>query len=196
MERKCIRPAQVEGELIPPQPSHPRALRPGEDKHTRRAIAAVQEDKRVGRKTYYREEFDELVYELRLAAVPLESIARILNVNAETLRSWQRIHPTFLAHWEAGGELADARVGFALYNRATGFSRIVTKHAYNQKTGQLITWDEETYFPPDTKAAEFWLTNRRRDTWKNNSNQDITTGGVPLSAPSLQINFVPVSEEA
>src|SRR6516162_8623890 len=43
----------------------------------------------------------------------------------------------------------------------------------NPVTGQRETFIHREYYPPDTKAANQWLTNRKRHEWKNVQNTEV-----------------------
>jgi hypothetical protein len=194
MDRRPIK-KRLPPELLPSRTQAPPPMDPtGEKVATRRAIAFIAQDRQIGRKTTYREEFDQLVYELRMLGAPIEAVGRVLNVQAETLQRWQGLYPSFAEAWQQGGDIADTKVVMAVYHKACGFSRFIDKTEYNKKTGELMNWTEEVYYPPDTSAAIFWLTNRRRGHWMVSHHQELTgANGAALSPPSINVNFTNVA---
>jgi len=66
---------------------------------------------------------------------------------------------------DAGNEVFDTRVERALAERAIGFYETWEEDKINPVTGQRETFIHREYYPPDTKAANQWLTNRKRHEW-------------------------------
>lgn len=197
MERRQLNSSSTE--ILPPKKRLSPVRAREEDTETRQAIADIYEDRKACRPTRYRPCFDHLVYELRLTAVPSDAIARIFAVAEMTLTNWQKDFPSFCAAWEQGGDIADTKVAVAVYNRACGFTRYIEKTAFNQKTGEVHTWSEESYYPPDTQAGIFWLTNRKRGQWRHSMHQEVTgRDGTAISPPSINVTFLPskVSSDA
>jgi hypothetical protein len=74
---------------------------------------------------------------------------------------------------DAGNEVFDTRVERALAERAIGFYETWEEDKINPVTGQRETFIHREYYPPDTKAANQWLTNRKRHEWKNVQNTEV-----------------------
>src|SRR6516164_7122388 len=72
-----------------------------------------------------------------------------------------------------GNEVFDTRVERALAERAIGFYETWEEDKINPVTGQRETFIHREYYPPDTKAANQWLTNRKRHEWKNVQNTEV-----------------------
>jgi hypothetical protein len=112
---------------------------------------------------------------LRGEGKTFEDIARALGVARSTFDEWRTLHPEFSAALEAGDEDADIRVERALFERAVGYKHPETKlmtvsrpGGMGQSGGSMVERHEVTaHYPPDTAAAKFWLTNRRRKLWSD-----------------------------
>lgn len=123
--------------------------------------------KRVGgRPTAYRVEYAELGENYALLGATDVEMAGFFGVCEKTFNNWKARHPKFLQSIKRGKEIADARVGRKLYERACGFVCKETKIATFE--GQITdTLDVEKHYPPDTAAGIFWLTNRQRGKWRH-----------------------------
>src|SRR6516165_8738435 len=89
------------------------------------------------------------------------------------LRTWRAQYPEFRIALDAGNEVFDTRVERALAERAIGFYETWEEDKINPVTGQGETFIHREYYPPDTKAANQWLTNRKRHEWKNVQNTEV-----------------------
>lgn len=103
----------------------------------------------AGRKTLYKQEYDEQVRKLCLLGLTDADLAKHFEIDETTLYEWKKVHPTFSQAIRDGKENADIEVADKLRNKATGF------------------YEEEKYFPPDTTAAIFWLKNRHPRAWRD-----------------------------
>lgn len=86
------------------------------------------------------------------------------------------IHPRTLANWKAGDlnllqamsnakAIADELVEMSLFKRATGYTYKAVK--LFQHEGCILSEEYEEHIPPDTRAAEIWLRNRKPDQWRD-----------------------------
>jgi hypothetical protein len=100
-------------------------------------------------------------------------IAHTLGITSFTLRAWRARYTEFRIAMDAGNEVFDTRVERALAERAVGFYETWEEEKINPVTGQLQTFVHKEYYPPDTKAANQWLTNRKRHEWRNVQNTEI-----------------------
>ena len=107
----------------------------------------------------------KMVYEIALLGASNPEIAGILNVTTTTLDNWRVRFPEFEIALLKGKERADGKIALALYNRAKGYSH-PDVHISNYK-GEVTITPIIKYYPPDTTAAKFWLTNRQPDKWKD-----------------------------
>lgn len=101
--------------------------------------------KRIGRPTKYKPEFDDLAFKFALLGATDAELAMCFQVNEQSIKTWYKRQPGFLASITRGKYAADANVAHALYRRALG--------------------DERT--PPDTNAASLWLRNRQPAKWRD-----------------------------
>lgn len=187
------RPGDVRGKYDTKTPEE-RAER--REKKARRQVtwAMRWQDKRAGRPSEYTPNLhDELVFDLRLAGLSAKQIAVALNVNLQTLEEWKTKHSTFFEAWLGGGDEADAVVSRALFERAVGYTHESEKLFFDAKNGEVIREDITEHYPPDTGAAQFWLTNRQQQAWKTRQSTELTgANGEPLQLPTISITPVKV----
>lgn len=104
-------------------------------------------------------------------------LANFFEVNEDTINEWKKVHVKFSESLRAGKDQADAEIAGSLYHRAKGYEHQAVKIVADAKTGaeHIVPYTER--FPPDTTAAIFWLKNRQKDNWRDQSNIDHTTNG-------------------
>lgn len=90
-------------------------------------------------------------------------LADFFGVNPQEIVRWKHDHPDFKDAIFQGKEGSDMMVVAALFKKAVGFTEEVTKI---DNKGGVHTVNE--FFPPDTKAINLWLNNRRPADWKTN----------------------------
>ena len=112
-----------------------------------------------------------LARKLRGEGKTMEDIAATIGVARSTFDEWRKNYPEFSAALEQGDEDADIRVERALFERAVGYEHPETKLVVvsgGMGSGSFVQREEVTaHYPPDTAAAKFWLTNRRRKFWSD-----------------------------
>lgn len=101
----------------------------------------------------------------QLGAIERE-IADFLEVSPKTIWDWKYNYPEFREALQLGKDEADERVVKALYNRAIGYS-FDSEKVHFDKDGLVSRADIVEHVPPDTRACQYWLNNRRRGEWKN-----------------------------
>lgn len=105
-------------------------------------------------------------------------LARVFGVSIKTIDSWLVKHADFKKSVLNGKDDFDTtHVEQALLKRALGFEfeKVMRKHIkLKRKTDEglievpaMETTIETVYYPPDTKAASFWLINRNKERWRN-----------------------------
>lgn len=114
----------------------------------------------AGRPTEYDDTYPDKVFRLSLLGSSDGEIAAFFDVSAQTFYSWLNKHPRFLEEHKRGKEEADAHVAHSLYHRALGYSHPAVKIFMHE--GEPVYADFVEHYPPDTKAAQVWLGNRRR----------------------------------
>jgi len=115
----------------------------------------------------------EAAKSLAQAGATQEEIASAFGITSRQLRTWRAQYPEFRIALDAGNEVFDTRVERALAERAIGFYETWEEDKINPVTGQRETFIHREYYPPDTKAANQWLTNRKRHEWKNVQNTEV-----------------------
>ena len=125
--------------------------------------------------TTYKNYFAKQVYKLSLLGAGIAEIAVIFEVSEKKIREWMARNEEFRIAILQGGAEADANVAFALYNRAVGYEVISEKPFADPRTGEMIVVQYKENILPDVAAAQFWLKNRRRDSWKNTYKEEISS---------------------
>lgn len=105
----------------------------------------------------------KLVYQLCLLGHTDEEIAKVLEVNINTINSWKRKYPELLKAMNEGKDIADAKVVHAFYKRSVGFT-VMETHVCMYR-GEVIQTQIPKYYPPDTWAGNIWLKVRQRTKW-------------------------------
>ena len=132
-----------------------------------------------GRKTDYKEEYNERAYRLCLLGFTEVELAATFNTSKASITTWKKKHPKFLASIRAGREEADAKVAEGLYKRAKGFERTIKSHRVVD--GEMVTEEVSKYFPPESQAASLWLRNRHPDKWRDKVDHNLAgPDGGPL----------------
>lgn len=103
------------------------------------------------------------VYKLALLGCTDENIAEFMEVNINTINLWKRSHPEFLQAMTDGKEKADAEMAHALYKRGTGFW--MDEIHVCMYRGVVIQTTVPKYYPPESWAANKWLSVRQRVRW-------------------------------
>lgn len=141
----------------------------------------------IGRPSIYKEEYDELSRRAYLLGYEDGEVADLLGISLGVLKVWQKEHPTFFAARAKGKHIADMEVAESLRQRALGFKHKAEKIMLGPG-GQVIREEYTQHYPPDTKAAELWLTNRQSKFWKDRRVVEntgevgvkiVVTGGLP-----------------
>lgn len=120
-----------------------------------------------GRPTSYREEYAKLGFKFALLGADDKKQAELFNVAESTIHKWKEDYPEFSESLKMGKAEADANVADSLYHRALGYTHKETKVFHNQ--GEIITYEVDKHYPPDTTAIAYWLNNRRKLNWHGKS---------------------------
>lgn len=124
-----------------------------------------------GRPPIYRKEFVEQARKLCLLGATDEAIANFFEVSLSCIDKWKVAHPEFLRALKEGKQVADSLVADKLFNRALGYKHKELKVFNNQ--GEILTFECEKEYPPDTTAAIFWLKNRQPQLWRDRVEQKV-----------------------
>lgn len=117
---------------------------------------------------YDKEYHPETAYNLALLGMTDKEISEELGIAKSTLNKWKKDHREFSDSLTRGKRLADSKVARSLFERACGYEHPETKFFVVKKTKFKEEIEErETIarYPPDTKAAAIWLSNRTRN-WR------------------------------
>lgn len=75
---------------------------------------------------------------------------------------------------------ADDLVENSLFKRAVGERVTTFEDKHNPTDGEVDRLEKEVYVPPDTKAINLWLMNRRPAEWRNKVEVEITGSHVDM----------------
>lgn len=109
-----------------------------------------------------------------------DEIADHIGITQSTFYEWQKKHPEFSEVLKEPKEYCVATVENAVFARATGIEKTiheketVTVEKDGKKTVTTTEKDGVCYYPPDTRAAIFYLTNRAGKDWKHKQQTEIT----------------------
>lgn len=109
-----------------------------------------------------------------------DEIADHIGITQSTFYDWQKKHPEFSEVLKEPKEYCVAKVENAVFARATGIEKTiheketVTVEKDGKKTVTTTEKDGVCYYPPDTRAAIFYLTNRAGKDWKQKQQTEIT----------------------
>lgn len=127
--------------------------------------------------------------------VTMKSMGEALGVSANSIAKWAKDHDE-LAKALQNRFVADRAVENALFKKAIGSlvtlkKPIKVKRIEYSDSGRKIAEyeevkmvDEEVFYPPETTAIKFWLTNRSPERWKmvieeqKDNNVEIKLGGL------------------
>ena len=123
----------------------------------------------MGRPSSFKPEFVDQTRKLcKLGATDVEP-ADFFDVSVRTIANWASSHAEFLQALKAGKDQADDRVERSLYHKAIGY--IYDSEKVFQYQGAVIRAPIREHCPPDTTAAIFWLKNRRKQDWRDRTEQ-------------------------
>lgn len=109
-----------------------------------------------------------------------KEVAEFLEISPDTITEWKKKHKDFFSKVIDWKVEADEEIEKALYHRAKGYSHPETRVMSVSDGKDLGSHIEQVeivrHHPPDTKAIEFWLKNRRGKYWKEK--QEVHHTGV------------------
>jgi hypothetical protein len=117
-----------------------------------------------GRPSVYKPEYAEAACSLCAMGAINQTLAAQFEVSRSTIDRWIAAIPDFRHAVQQGREAADGAVVSALFARATGMERKMTRVFCHN--GQPITVDYMVELPPDVRACMFWLRNRQPQQWR------------------------------
>ena len=128
-------------------------------------------------------------FKLALLGLTDVEMADVMDININTFNMWKREHPRFLQKLRAGKIIADAKVAHALYKRATGFT--VEEIHVCQHQGTVIQTPVMKYYPPDSWAANKFLSVRQRTLWADIMKTEHTNTNININ----KFDFTGISDE-
>jgi Helix-turn-helix domain of resolvase len=118
-----------------------------------------------GRPTLYKSKYAEIARRMCAQGATRADLADRFGVSVNTVVAWQLEHQEFSDSCKQGRQAADERVEQSFYERAVGYTYDSEKLLVVQ--GEVVREPIKEHVPPDPRAAEFWLRNRRPDRWKD-----------------------------
>jgi len=140
-----------------------------------------------GRLTDYTNKMDKIAYSFASMHLTDREIAEKMGISESTLNLWKKKHPTFSESIQTGKEACNDAVEKSLYNLAIGYDKEVERL---DKNGEVVIVKE--YYPPQTRACEFYLMNRRRKEWTNR--QEIVNMNLNADVPITEEQKAKVKE--
>ena len=135
-----------------------------------------------GRPSVYKPEYAEAARSLCARGAINETLAAQFEVSRSTIDRWIAAIPDFREAVLQGREAADGAVVSALFARATGMERKMTRVFCHN--GQPITVDYTVELPPDVRACMFWLRNRQPRQWREARPLGDAAADVDVSEPA------------
>ncbi len=135
-----------------------------------------------GRPSVYKPEYAEAARSLCAMGAINETLAARFEVSRSTIDRWIAAIPDFREAVLQGREAADGAVVAALFARATGMQRKMTRVFCHN--GQPITVDYRVEEPPDVRACMFWLRNRQPRQWRESRPLADAAADLGVSEPA------------
>ncbi len=157
--------------------------------HANPHVRLAMRQKKTGRPTDYKPEYNEQAYKLCLLGATDKELADFFEVTEQTINNWKKDHDGFFESLKSAKVIADAEVADSLNQRARGY-RYIEQQAIKVKevtyeNGRRLREIEhvevvptERVAPPDTTAAIFWLKNRSQRNWRDRV--DVTSDGEKI----------------
>lgn len=111
-------------------------------------------------------------------------MADFFGVKYEAWMYWKKAYPAFFEVLKSWKDHADARVERSMYEAAVGYEHEEQKIFCN-KDGYVTKVTTRKKYPPDVKAAIFWLKNRKPEEWKDKTEIE-TNGTMDLASAILK----------
>lgn len=116
-----------------------------------------------------------------------KEIAERIGVARQTLYDWQGRYADIADAMRSGREVINYAVEDCLIKRVTGYDAVETRTEYDPEGNVVREIQQVRHVPPDTGAIEFWLKNRMRERYHDQSDPAeglIETGCVMLPEAS------------
>lgn len=125
----------------------------------------------MGRPRLYEDRFAIQATKLCSLGATDEDLADFFGVNIRTIKRWMVEFPDFCHAVKTAKEEANDRVVRSLYQRAVGYTFDAVKIMTSAGKEMVVPYRE--HVPPDVTAQIFWLKNRRKDEWRDKTEQDV-----------------------
>lgn len=132
----------------------------------------VDDNPGMGRPTVYKPEFCAQAEKLSLLGATDADLADFFGVTTRTIDRWKGIYPDFCLAIKDAKETANNRVERSLYQRAMGYEYDAVKIFMPAGADEPVYAKYREKVAPDTAAAIFWLKNRRKDKWRDKTEQE------------------------
>lgn len=123
----------------------------------------------------YKPEYAKQAGKLAFLSLTDEEIASYFEVGIVTFNTWKKQFPEFFEALKEAKELADAKVAKRLYQRAVGYEHDDTD--IRVVNNEIVETPIRKIYPPEVKAAMFWLQNRQPSKWRAQQREDAGTNG-------------------
>ena len=158
----------------------PRAKKPGPAKSKLKADADAMaeapgllqkfEDMLRGRPTAFDKAYVSVAKKLaEMGATDLD-LSQAFGVDVRTIYRWKLEHPAFAEALTIGKDVADKMVENSLFKRAVGYT--IDEQQIVTAGGVPVPVVLQKHYPPDVKAATFWLKNRKKEDWRERHEVD------------------------
>lgn len=129
----------------------------------------------MGRPTDYDQSMCQKVFELCQAGATDFEVAEALDIHIRNLYRWKHAHPELAQAMKLGKDAPDDRVEASMYHRAVGYNYHAVKIMQHEGAPYSVPYVE--HVPPDVGAGMSWLTNRRKDQWRNRQTTQLVGEG-------------------
>ena len=106
----------------------------------------------------------------------MRQIAKAVDVNVTSLIGWTKKKEE-LKDFPDWKDSFDDQVEEALGMKCIGYEKTIECEKLTA-TGEIVVVKETKYYPPDTRAIEFWLKNRKPKEWLDNLRMDVNIGAL------------------
>lgn len=114
-----------------------------------------------------------------------QQLADFYEVDESTIYAAKKRDDEFSKAIKRGREVADYKVGEALYQRAVGYEHEAID--IKQNSGEIIETPYIKHYAPDTTAAIFWLKNRQKEHWRDTKNIDVESKGKRIKGLTFNV---------
>jgi hypothetical protein len=138
-----------------------------------------------GRPTLYKEEYNDQAYKLCLLGATDKELADFFEVSESTINNWKQEHQEFLESIRKGKKISDMEVVHSLY-QTTQDRTVIEQQAFKCKevyyndegkrieSEKIEIVDVEKVIPADFRSQQFWLKNRKSDSWRDKTEVENT----------------------